>query len=149
MPAWWLEDRMPLTCQTGLASLTAWLLRHKQHVCSMRLQVDSLFENEAQEEQAQLACCLMACLGSQLRALHVHSAPLVVAAWAPAAFAGLRQLHLDSGCGELLVSSSLHGPDAADAPRAARQPNSLLGGHPPAGLNRAAALQRCHDSGAA
>ncbi|KAI7843517.1 hypothetical protein COHA_002759 [Chlorella ohadii] len=109
MPAWWLEYRMPLACQAGLASFAAWLLRHKQHVRSMRLHVDSLFENEAQEDQAQLACCLMACLGSQLRALHVHSVPLVVAAWAPAAFAGLRQLHLDSGCGELLVSSSLHG----------------------------------------
>lgn len=97
-----------LPCHASLASFTAWLLRHKQHVRSMRLRVDSWVEHEAAQEQAQLACCLMACMGSQLHSLHLHTPPLVVAAWAPAALGSLRQLHLRVGS-KLTVSSSMAG----------------------------------------
>lgn len=97
-----------LPCHASLASFTAWLLRHKQHVRSIRLQVDSWVEHEAAQEQAQLACCLMACMGSQLHSLRLHTPPLVVAAWAPAALGSLRQLHLRVGS-KLTVSSSLAG----------------------------------------
>ena len=97
-----------LPCHASLASFTAWLLRHKQHVRSIRLQVDSCLEHEAAQEQAQLACCLMACMGSQLHSLLLHTPPLVVAAWAPAALGSLRQLHLRVGS-KLTVSSSLAG----------------------------------------
>ena len=91
----------------SVASLTAWLMRHGRHVRHMQL---GGFHSkvESQEEQAQLACCLMACAGGQLQTLRAGIDGLVVAAWAPAAMRSLRELQLGFAASELQISTSLH-----------------------------------------
>ena len=96
----------PLAFSAALASLTAWLLRHGQHVRSLRLYGWGE-EGAAAEAQSHLACCLMACAGGQLEALGVNVRTLVAAGWAPLLHT-LCRLHLGRFQGELLISSSLH-----------------------------------------
>ena len=93
----------------AIASLAAWMLRHGQHVRSLRV-ISSMLDVSSAEAQAHLTSCLAACAGpgSQLEVLRVSVAPLVVAAWAPA-LRTLRQLQLGGPSGELFISSSLHG----------------------------------------
>ena len=91
----------------SVASLTAWLMRHGRHVRHMQLGGFHA-KIESQEEQAQLACCLMACAGGQLETLRAAIDGLVVAAWAPAAVRSLRELQLGFAASELQISNSLH-----------------------------------------